>query len=1508
MKNFLILLTVLFGWLILSVPAYAQPGCPTQTDVQTKTSTEITCFGASDGTITVDITDSAVGAGAFNFDLYDLIGGAYVTLTVTETENIAGRSVVYSNIPPGSYAVVFRRAGCPTLTITQGVTGFDISEPAELTASVASVTPACTPGTGAIAINVSGGNPGGYTYTWSGPTTISSSVEDPTGLNAGTYSVSVQDSKGCSVSLTNIVVSPPPDATINAAGSFCQTSAAVTLTAASPGGTWSGPGITNTATGTFDPASAGPGTHSITYSIGGACPVSNSRNIVVNASPDPTITSTGPFCVTSSSVTLTAATAGGTWSGPGVNAAGLFNPSAAGVGTHAITYTISGVCTVSDTENITVEASPNATITPAGPFCQTASPVNLTAATPGGTWSGPGTTSAGQFSPATAGPGTHVVSYSVTVGSCTSTSNINIVVDAPPNATITPAGPFCVTASAINLAAATPGGTWSGPGTTSAGQFTPATAGPGTHTISYSVTSGSCTSTSTINIVVDASPDATITPAGPFCETASPVNLTAATPGGTWSGPGTTSAGQFSPATAGPGTHTISYSVTSGSCTSTSNINIVVDASPDATITPAGPFCETASPVNLTAATPGGTWSGPGTTAAGQFSPATAGVGTHLISYSVTTGTCTSASTININVAASPDPTITPAGPFCTSSLSVTLTAATAGGTWSGPGTTATGVFDPAAAGAGNHVVTYTLTGTCAVSDTETIVVQAPAAAVIASPGTLCENGSVVSLTATPAGGTWSGTGITDPVAGTFDPALAGAGTVTITYSVGVGACTSVDTENIQVNTLPTATLSGTTTICSGQSASLTINLSGTAPWTVGYTDGSSGFSIPVSASPFTLNVSPGSTTTYTLTTISDAVCSASVNQSATVSVNSVALNLPATTVCENGGMVDLTTIVSATPAGGTFTFSGTGMSGQNFNPAGLSGLVQITVNYTDPGSCNAPTGVLDLTVTNALVISVPSSAVQVCQGGGVVDLNNYVSGTPGPYSFSGNAAITGNFFNPAGLSGIQNIVVNYTGPGSCTAPAVNFNFDVIATLPPLTTSSATMCASAAPVDLRTLVTVAVPGGAYTFTGLGVAPGSNMFNPSGIAGPATISISVTYTLPGCGSVTGSIPISIEDPATCLPNCFAFTVEVDAQTKRPSCNGGQDGVIALKVTALTANVLVTVYKAGDPVPAPLPNASGNVFVFSNLGEGAYQYRLEDENGTFCVQDFVWEAVTNVQATVSQTQDSRCFGTPSGSAVINATGSATGQYFYSVNGTTWTEFVSGNPVTGLPGDGTYNIRVGGSANDPCYATVSVTINQLGTAALDTAYVSPVNGLPAVSYPESPTATRVIGIEESGAAPYEVRLTLTDPFGITPNPPFIIDWTAVNETNPQSFIPQKQFDNLYAGEYELQLRDALGCMKIYSFVINLDERIFIPNIFTPNKSDNLNSTFFVRNLPADGSKLFITDRWGKEVYSSNNYNPDTLWDGGETPDGVYYYRLQIKDGKTYTGWVEILRGTRR
>jgi len=69
----------------------------------------------------------------------------------------------------------------------------------------------------------------------------------------------------------------------------------------------------------------------------------------------------------------------------------------------------------------------DANICPVSPICNTASPVTLTAGTTGGTWSGPGVNpSTGVFDPGTAGPGTHIITYTLPCGE----SSIAITVNA----------------------------------------------------------------------------------------------------------------------------------------------------------------------------------------------------------------------------------------------------------------------------------------------------------------------------------------------------------------------------------------------------------------------------------------------------------------------------------------------------------------------------------------------------------------------------------------------------------------------------------------------------------------------------------------------------------------------------------------------------------------------------------------------------------------------------------------------------------------------------------------------------------------------------------------------------------------------------------------------------------------------------------------------------------------------------------------------------------------------
>ncbi len=120
---------------------------------------------------------------------------------------------------------------------------------------------------------------GGYvSYQWSGPNGFTSNQQNPsisnvTAANAGVYTVTVNDGTGTCSSTITVVINPNQDPTITPAGPFCSNGPVVSLVAASTGGTWSAScgACINATTGAFNPAMAGVGNHTITYTIAGAC-------------------------------------------------------------------------------------------------------------------------------------------------------------------------------------------------------------------------------------------------------------------------------------------------------------------------------------------------------------------------------------------------------------------------------------------------------------------------------------------------------------------------------------------------------------------------------------------------------------------------------------------------------------------------------------------------------------------------------------------------------------------------------------------------------------------------------------------------------------------------------------------------------------------------------------------------------------------------------------------------------------------------------------------------------------------------------------------------------------------------------------------------------------------------------------------------------------------------------------------------------------------------------------
>ena len=608
---------------------------------------------------------------------------------------------------------------------------------------------------------------------------------------------------------------------------------------------------------------------------------------------------------------------------------------------------------------------------------------------------------------------------------------------------------------------------------------------------------------------------------------------------------------------------------------------------------------------------------------------------------------CSSTSTINITVGTTPTVTFSNLGTVCSSVGNVTLSGGSpAGGTYSGTGVSG-GIFNPASLFAGTYILTYTYTNSsgCSASDTSAIVVNASPTVTISSLSAVCTNGSPLTLTnGSPAGGTYSGSGVSG---GIFTPSAAGAGSKTITYSyTGANGCQGSANTTIQVNALPTITFTTPSSICSAQSA-ITLTASPSGGTFSG--NGVTGTTFdPLAAGSGTSNL------TYTYTDANNctntAVSSITVNTTPTVTLSSM------NALCSGATAITLT---NGSPSGGTY--SGTGVSGNTFNPA-TSGAGTFTINYsyTSANGCSGSAS-NSITVNAAPAVSFSAPAA-VCQNSSPVTLTG---GSPAGGSYSGSNVNAG-VFTPA-TAGNNTITYSLTDANGCTGTAA-----AVMTVYALPTVSAgtyqPMCSNSSPI----ILSGGTPSGG-TYNGQGVS--GTTFTPSSVSG-------------GSSAITYSFTDNHQCTASATTNITVNTAPTVTLSAIPSqCQNG---------TPLTLT-------QGSPSGGVYSGTgvSANTFNPSVSGTGAFSITYTYTDSHNCSNSANSMVFVNTNPTVAQSSfPASC----ANSGMVTLTGGSPTGGTYAGNGASGTQFNTS------VGQGFYNLTYTYTNSNGCSGTASaiMTVN--------------------------------------------------------------------------------------------------------------------------------------------------------------------------------------------------------
>ncbi|GAB3691860.1 hypothetical protein GCM10027592_10210 [Spirosoma flavus] len=1073
------------------------------------------CISTTTGTVTVN----QVPTSAFSPSSPSICVGQSVVLTAT-----GGSSFSFST---GETNTTGSITVAPTSTTAYSVTAANGSGCISTTTVTVTVsdppTPSITSATlcvGQMAMIVASG---GTSYTFSTGEVNTTGVLAVSPTATTTYTVTVANATGCvSTTSTTVTVNDLPNANVSASSGTICAGQSTTLTATGGTSYTFSTGDVNT-TGILAVSPTSTTAYSVTVANANGCISSTSAIITVNPSATATLSSV-TICAGETTELIADGGTSYTFSTGEINTTGRLQVSPTTNTTYSVTAVNASGC-VSNTGataasgTVTVNSVPVADVTATSTTICEGQSVTLTAT--GGT--------SYEFSDGTLTPtGIAVVSplqtttYVVAVSNdsgCESLTTIVVTVNPLPTADITSAT-ICEGQSATLVATGGTSYTFSNGEINTTGLLAVSPTTSTTYTVTVASASG-CVSTTTGTVTVNTVPIAGLTPASAIICEGQPVTLTAT--GGTsyTFSNGTSNATGIlvvSP------TSTTAYSVTVANgvgCASTASVTVTVNPTPDATLTSAT-ICEGQS-ATLTAS--GGTsysFSTGETNTTGILSVTPANTTTYSVTVASASG-CVSTTTATVTV--NDLPTLTLTSETICAGLTTTLRATPGFATYIfSTGLTQIGTSNEASGSAtGTYSVTAITAAGCSATATGSILINNNPVVQLSS-ATIC-TGQSATLIAT--------SGYTTYI---FSPGLAhvgnsnvAIGTVAGTYSVTAIAagCSGIGTGSITIEPYPVADLTSAS-ICAGQSATLV------ATGGVLYT-----FSDGTINTTGLLEVTPATTTMYSVTVANAAGCTSTTMGSVTVNPLPT-IDLASVTICAGQS-------ATLTASGGTSYVFSNGIS----NATGVlivspTSTTAYSVTVATASGCVSNT-TATVTVNELPVATLTSATICLYESATLVATGGV------SYTFSdGTANLTGLLVaGPASTTTYSVTVANASGCISTTTATLTVN-----PLPTLTT-----VASCSGIATYNVSFTATPGATVTASA-GTVVGNQV-----IGIPSGQMAMITVTLNGC-SITEAVSQNCESNAASLGNFVWNDLDQDGIQ-----DDGEPGLVEVTVVLLQNGVVV-----------------------------------------------------------------------------------------------------------------------------------------------------------------------------------------------------------------------------------------------------------------------------------------------------------------------------------------------